>query len=298
MYYYIDFHKMNYCNMKYSAIFILVLFLVNNSLIAGAWLQGKNKGYSQFGFSYLHYNKMFYNAKAYNMPRSVTDITYQWYQEYGLSNDFDLISVIPLKSVSNGEPNDLFDFSSISKFPNQFSLFGPGNIELGIKYSLKEKKTMQSLVLKWVMPTAIKDENSGLNTGYDGSGIYGAYLLGKGWNKSYFSGELGMCYRTNGFSNDLSVLLEYGRKLKFLNNDLWMVFVMNILQPTNKGNYENGNRYYSGLYASNIRFYSPGLKLNYNITDKFWLNVSSFGALNANLGGKAPIINISIAYNW
>ena len=105
--------------------------------------------------------------------------------EYGLSDDLDLISVIPLKNVSNGEPNDLFDFSSIS-FSNQFFSFGPGNIEFGIKYSLNEKNTMQSLVLKWVMPTAIKDENSGLNTGYDGSGIYGAYLLGKGWSKSYF----------------------------------------------------------------------------------------------------------------
>jgi hypothetical protein len=241
---------------------------------------------------------MFYNARVLAIPRSVTDITWQWYQEYGISDDFDLVSIMPFKRINNGELNHAFDLTTISKMPNQYSFFGPGNIELGIKYALKERKTMQSLVLKLIMPTAINDENSGLSTGYDCTGIYGSYLIGKGWKNSYFSGELGMCFRTNGFSNDLIALLEYGRKWKVLNKEMWMVFVLNILQPLNVGDYDNALRYYTGLYASKAKYISPGLKLNYNIADKFWVNISSFGAFNTHLGGKAPILNISLAYKW
>jgi hypothetical protein len=263
--------------------------------MAGAWLQGKGQGYTQFGFSYLHYNKMFYNAKVYATPRGITDITWQWYQEYGISDNFDLICILPFKKVSNGVLNETFDFSEISKVPDQYSLFGPGNIELGIKYALKESNAMQSLILKVIMPTAIKNVNSGLNTGYDGAGIYGSYLLGKGWGNSYFSAELGLYLRNNGFSNDLSALLEYGRKGTLFKKELWLIFVVNILQPFNVGDYDNNLRYYTGLYASNTKYISPGLKLNFNIVKNYWVNISSFGALNAHLGGKAPILNISFA---
>ncbi|HIF14543.1 MAG TPA: hypothetical protein EYQ86_04165 [Bacteroidetes bacterium] len=134
--------------------------------------------------------------------------------------------------------------------------------------------------------------------GYDGAGIYGSYLLGKGWGNSYFSGELGLYLRNNGFSNDLSALLEYGRKWKVLKKEMWLVFVLNILQPINVGDYDNDLRYYTGLYASKTKYISPGLKLNYNILKNFWVNMSSFAALNAHLGGKAPILNISLAYKW
>ncbi len=79
---------------------------------------------------------------------------------------------------------------------------------------------------------------------------------------------------------------------------LWVIGVLDVRQSITDGTADNENSEQTGLYPDNQEYVAPGIKLLYEITPKFGINFSGFGAISGNLVAKSPSNTFGVFVKW
>ena len=252
--------------MKKLLFVIVSSLLFITSYAGGPWVYQKGKGFvqAQVGFTPYSYGSLL-NGGARDtegINRYIFDSDYQLYSEYGISNKFDVMVNLPLKYVSAGKQTDSLYFPTLLE---SGSLFGLGNIKIGGKMSVYDKKMKGAISLQTALRTSTRDLNKGLSTGYDANviGIYGHYG-GSVSNKTYFFIESGYRYFSNDFSDMIDFKIEIGNQLA---KKLLFIFYVDGMLSTKNGNNFDEKRLQTGLYANNQEAIVGKIKLLYDLNE-------------------------------
>ena len=276
----------------------LTIFLIFTStlLAGGPWLNKKGKGFFQVQstFPTNAYSILFLeDGKDLNLQRSVLDFTYQAYLEYGISNKFDIIAILPFKALSTQAVSK--DALASDTLPNG-SLWGIGNSKLGLKYQLMNKGVKLATSIQASLNTASQALDQGLITGYAANSI-GFYMhMGKGFSKNLYSFlDVGVNKMSNNFSSYLGIHFELGYQVK---PSFWTAFTLDLRDSFNDGSYTNSNLRQTGLYTNNQEYFAFGFKTSYELKNKTGFTAATFGAFSGNYVAKIPTFSIGIYKKW
>lgn len=293
--------------MTTKAITPFLLWILLTSTFAaqagGPWTRPKGGGYAQIGVTYIGYSTLFDgNGDIVNLRRKVTDFTTQGYLEYGITNKLTGIAIVPFKYVTTGDEVLESDyFNDASKFSDTLlpsgSLFGPGNIKLGLRYNFINKKYIFSGELNAEYGYVSYDCATALRTGYDAWVIEPQLSFGRGWNKVYFFAEGSFRYRTNNHSNELNGAVEIG--YKFIKSRTWIAFRSEGRKSLKDGSFDNNNNrlLHTGLTPNNQEYVGYGIKVAQPIGNHFAINLGLFGGMG-HWVAATPSINFGISYQW
>lgn len=281
--------------MKQAILFTL-LILTFPVLSGGPWLVKKKSGFLELQTTQPlgKYNKLFLeNGQTLNLNRSVLDITYQAYLEYGISDKINIITNLPLKVISTHEEQNILNNPILLEKGN---LVGLGNYKLLLKYKLSDKKLNSAISLQTSFNTISKNLNKGLSTGYDANYI-GLYVhLGKSFNsKLYTFIEGGYNKTLSNFSDYLDIHYELGYQIK---KSFWGALTFDIRESFKNGNYNNPNLKQTGFYTNNQEYFAYGLKASYELKNKIGFTFATFGAFSGNYVAKIATVSVGIFKKW
>lgn len=284
----------------------LLLFLFSAFGLKAQWPQGKGHAYTNISFTYLRYHEVLDGANLRNgfrhhsIERTVSDHTLNAYIEYGLTDRFTAVAELPFKILRTGEklheaPDDIYTSDTVESG----SLNDLGNLRLGGTYLLHDGDFKWSFELMGGMKTASYQNPTGLRTGYDAWYMSPSILVGKGWEKVYFSASLGYRFKTNGYADDLLSRNELGYKWQRApGKKTWFIFTMGAMIPMTEGDYDDGNSVHTALYRDEEGFVDPGLKINHYLNEHWAINISSIGAIWARHGGNELTYTGGVSYEW
>ncbi len=284
-----------------SLISLLIYLSFNSLLGQSAWVQPKGKTYLQFSATGIfNYDSQFLDGtEEYKLHTEGTDLTFQLYSEYGLTEKTTLFAMLPLKYLDFKEtdikalisdlsnPSGVIYDSGYIQLAKGGQLVGLSNIEIGLR-RLFHKKNFSITGQLSVMANSIKvDANKGLRTGYDAMIVKPGISIGYG-KAAYFSqGFLGYEYFNNDYSDRIKVYLEAGIKFK---KKFWLIGYMDLLTSLENGDRSEFSLVWAGLYLNDQEYIGLGLKFIYEIKDNIGITFNSGGAISANHLPKAPAI--------
>lgn len=271
-------------------ILIIVALIYSATLVSQSpWTQKKGKFYTQLSFSTIsNYNDLF-GDPDYQTEREISDQTFQFYSEYGLSDRTSLLLSVPFKAIQTGSLSNQSMANPLTVEASESSL---GNIQFGIKHVFSSKNWVISGQFSLEANTGSFAANSGIRTGYDAWSFTPLFLIGKGYGKSYLQGFFGADIRTNGYSSNFKIGGEYGRKL---GKSIWLIGFLDISKSFKNGDVilPNSNLA-TGLYVNNQEFGAFGLKAIGEITEKFGVNAGFGGAFFGNNVAKQLALSLGI----
>ena len=251
----------------------------------GPWSEGQWKGFAEV-------------SSLFSIATTTTDNTYQLYSELGLSDEFTVKFIFPLKQIKS--PSDMEENTGIP----QGSLFGPGNIVFGMKYKVYEDLFLLSLGADLEFPGAKRKDDVGLRSGFDKYSLRPIVSIGKGFDKSYAHAEFKPAFNTNNYSHEMGVVAEVGGQLEEI---LWLAGYIEYRGTIgNRGFNETDEEAYSftGFFRDQQRFLTLGLKISVDITQGFGISGGAFYGIgfqngtNAPNGGSVVSAKAGLYYNW
>ncbi|MFB6258561.1 MAG: hypothetical protein ABEH38_07695 [Flavobacteriales bacterium] len=282
----------------------LLLFVPIGSM--AQWPAGKGNGYANLSFTYLRYHEVIDRASFQNgfehhpIERYVSDHTLNAYLRVGVSDQFTVVTSVPFKFLATGDklleaPDDRYSSDTVEAG----NLNTLGNLRIGGSYSLHSGTYNWSVKLMMGLKTASYQHATGLRSGYDAYYASPRILVGRGWEKWYFSASVGYRYKTNGYSDELVSSNEFGYKWdRGKGKKTWFTFTMGALVPVTKGRHEDRNSVHTGLYRDREGFVDPGLKIDHYLSKHWALTLSSIGAVWARHGGNELTYTGGISYEW
>jgi len=274
-------------------IFLIFLLFHFSAKPQSAWTQEKGKVYSQITFSSIsNFSEVFGNPE-YTTERRITDQTLQLYVEYGYSNNITLIANIPFKFIKTGDVTNALNANSLTISDSKSNL---GNIEIGMKYKLYDKKWIISSQLNVEANTSSFDARSGIRSGYNAWAFTPTINIARSFNSFYIQGFSGVNLRTNKYSSNFKLGGEIGTKpLK----KLWLILYVDFLKSFNNGSIvlPQSNRLTS-LYVNNQEHGSYGLKSIYMFSEKTGVNGSFGGAFYGNNVAKRIALNFGLYHKF
>lgn len=278
-----------------TALFSVVALQFSNA--QSAWTKQKDEGYFQLQYNTIPtYDEVFQESgdKSLLPLREQTQMSFNFYGEYGITDKTTLIGHIPLKMMKSGELNKNIPWEVIDvpELPSSETIVGLGNIELGIRQQLYSKSIVVSAQLNMELNTSSFSEESGLRTGYDAYSFIPTLNIGKGWNKSYIQGFTGAALRTNDYFQSFKIGVEYGYKV---HKNLWAIGFIDGLITIDEGSL-NDPFYdsFSYMYVNDQEYMAYGLKLNYSKNDTFGFNFGFGGAFSAKRVAKMASLALGV----
>lgn len=275
-----------------TLVWIISLFLFCPLLTAqSAWTLEKNHWYTQIGFTNIGpYNELFVNGSdKREIPFEITDNTLQFYGEYGLLDKLTLSLSLPLKFIRTNS-----QASTLNAVIASESVSVLGNISFGIKRKLYDNKIVISSSFVIDANTSQYFKDSGIRTGYDAWTFLPSISFGKGTDKYFLQGSLGMGLRTNNYSHYLNLKGEVG--YKFFNR-FWTIFYMDY-----KDSFENGtillpvNNLTTSLYVNNQEYLGYGIKVIAELNSSVGITSGFGGALTANSEARKAALNLGVYF--
>ncbi len=277
--------------MLYQKVLSFLYCLAVVSLLSAQspWVREKHGYYAQLGYLTIPTTTELHSFldKPYVLNRAVTESTVQLYGEYGVDSRLTAILSLPYVFTSTDseiQPNSIF--------PNNVlpagSFSGFGNIQLGAKYKLFKHLPI-TFNLMTSLPTASYQAATGLRTGFDALGVTPSLSAGMSGKRYYVFTNFGGTYRTNNYSTSTFVKVEAGRKF----GDLYAIVVFDRLRSSENGTYNDGNSLQTGLSPDKQSWSGFGIKLNYQIKERYGITLWGFGALG-NLVQMAPSVGLSV----
>ncbi|MBW6481935.1 MAG: transporter [Vicingaceae bacterium] len=269
--------------MKLSFIsFLLLITLVFNVKAQSPWTKEKGKAYIQLGASGIFFNKARINGDKVTLGEDFSDITIQAYTEYGITNKLEAQAVLPYKF--------LYSKNKASSATNNYNNLG--NITLGLKYLLSNKKWKLSAGVQYSPKTSSYDNNSGFSTGFNAHTVLPYITIGSSKGKWYYFGNIGYGYLNNNYSDYLRLVLEAGYKFSEKGHVIFAVDTRNIINK--EAAFLSDNKQ-SIFYLDQQNYYGVGLKVNYEFKkDKFGINSSVFGGIDNDNVALAPSFNFGV----
>jgi hypothetical protein len=284
--------------LKSTFLFLAALIITATSLHAGGpWPQPKGKGYFKISEWWVKFDQHFTDEGKLdpNVTTGVYNTTL--YAEYGLTDR--LTGVVNFPFFSRNVINNVVSATTGEVIIPGEALNGLGDAEVGLRYGLSAPGSSLpiaiSLTLGLPLGEDLAGEQGNLQTG-DGefnqvvmAHIGSGFKLGK--KSAYWSAQVGVNNRTNGFSDEFRYGLEGGVALA--NNKLWVIGRLNGVNSFFNGDTaaETNN---TSIFANNAEFISPGLELNYYVTDKLGFSVGAAGAIGGKIIAAAPGYNVGV----
>lgn len=281
-----------------KVIFIIVFLNSIAAIAGGPWLLQKKGGFLQVQSTFPTgtYKRIFLeNNQDLDLRREVLDLNLQGYLEYGLSNKFNLIAVIPLKYVSTSDLNADVPQDPLNTLPAD-DLFGFGNLQFRLKYRLSNKKVKAAVSLYSSLNNVDARLNSGLVTGYLASsiGLFG-HVGGSLSDNWYTFLEAGYNIPDNGFSQFVEGNYELGYQVK---KNWWVVFTMGLRASMKTGSFVNDNLRQTALYTNDQEFFSFGGKTSYEWESKWGMNFAIHGAFSGHYVAHIPTMSLGVFKKW
>ncbi len=255
-------------NLKY---FIVLTALLTQFLKLGAqspWTREKGHAYLQTGSSFLYISRAIVDNQTVTLNKQITDITPQFYGEYGITNKLEVQTILPYKTffIKNESSNNSFN--------------GVSNPTIGLKYKISDKKWKWSGGVSYSANFSKYDLNTGLSTDFNANTILTYTSLGSSKGKFYYFFNIGYGYMDNDYSDYLKIVTEVGYNFVPKAHLILVLDARNIISKENA--FVNDNEQ-SLVYLDRQTFNGFGLKMNYEfIKDKFGTNLSTFGGFNNN----------------
>ncbi len=269
---------------------LLALFVSSFIFAQSPWIKEKGRFFTSFSYSIIsNYNEVFANPD-FSTNGNISDKTYQFFGEYGVTNNTSVLVNIPLKSI---DINNFIDpaIDCVGDCSENFSKTALGNISLGIKHNFLKKSWVLSGQLNAELNTSSYDSNSGIRTGYDAYTFTPLFLAGTSFGKNYFQSFIGADIRTNNYSSNLKIGGEIGRKIT---QNIWLIGFVDISQSLENGDILLPNRNISNsLYVNNQEYVAYGLKGILQFCD-FGLTAAFGSALSGNNVPKTTAFSIGI----
>lgn len=278
------------------------LLLWQTSVYAGAWVREQGSGYIQLSFTYLKSNSLFNKTEPdpLFLNRKVTDNTLGLYGEYGITDDLTVIGYVPWKFMVTD--NEILESNFISDTLPSGRLSAFGNSFFILKQKLIQKKHALTAQLRIEAPIDNVDI-TGLSSGYNNWVFHPSLLLGRGYNRWYYSIDAGFRFRTNNYSNEFYGNLELGYKLvENMNDHIGKnVWVMGVLEPKLSmydGSVDDGIKINTARFVNNQEYFAWGTKFIYSYNKDYSINLGIYGSFYGNLVMRFPSLNIGISYEW
>lgn len=270
--------------MKRIALSVVITFLfIGQSINAQSpWAREKNKAYTQLSVTGLFYNQIEYNGKTTDLNSDYTDITTQFYGEYGITDKLEAQLILPFKSVS-------FQAVGANNFQN---LSGFGNLTIGLKYKVYDHRWKISSGIQYAANSITRDASKRLSTGFNANTFLPYVAVGTSQGKWYYFGNIGYGYMDNNYSDYIKLSAEVGYNIIPKGYIILAFDSRNVV--SNEGAFNNDNNQWPS-YFDRQAYDAFGLKLNYEIKkDKFGVNFSTFGAFGIDNAPLAPTLNLGL----
>lgn len=278
-------------------IILIASLIFSFSIFAGGpWLVKAKSGFFELQTTQPvgKYTKLFLeNGETLNLNRSVLDMTFQGYLEYGITDKINIIGSIPLKVISTHEKQPVADNPYTL---DEGNLIGLGNTKIALKYKLSENKINTAISIQASFNTISQDLNKGLATGYDANyiGFYGH--IGKGINENLYTYiDLGYNTTQSDFSDYIDIHYEIGYQLK---KSFWGAITFDIRESIKDGDYNNLNLKQTGFYTNNQEYFAYGLKASYELENNVGFTAATFGAISGNYVAKIATFSLGIYKKW
>lgn len=276
-----------------SSFLLLTIFVLcyQATVAQSAWTKNKGELYSQLSFSTIPSYSEIFNDNTYRTSREITDNTIQLYAEYGLNDKWTLITNIPIKSITTGS---IVDNPTFSPSITESSKTALGNIQLGLKRKLYDKKFVLSGQLNIEANTGDFYADSGIRTGYDAWTFTPILNLGRGYKNYFFQVFTGVDIRTNNYSSNFKIGGEFGYTA--IKNINLIAFLDAVISFKNGDIVLPQSNLETALYINNQEYTAFGLKGLYDFTDNFGLTLGFGGAISANNVAKQLALSGGVFY--
>lgn len=271
---------------------LLLLFICGSSLLAGGpWPQPKGKAYIKLSEWWVRFDSHYTDEG--DLDPNVTTGVYNTtlYLEYGLTDR--LTGIVNFPFFSRNTVNNVVSATTGEVIIPGEALNSVGDTELGLKYTLTDQSAKVpfavSLTLGLPLGTDIAGEEGNLQTG-DGEfnqllQLHAGSSFQLGNQAGYWSAQIGVNNRTNGFSDEFRYGIEAG--LGLASNKLWLI-----------GRLQGVNSFFNGetaattnntsIFANNAEFLSPSIEANYYFTKRFGVSAGVGGAISGRIIAAAP----------
>ncbi|MDO6810381.1 hypothetical protein Q4603_17280 [Zobellia galactanivorans] len=271
-----------------------LLFLFSVSLFSqGAWTKAKNKAYVQLSYYNIAAYSGVYGNPDYRTERKITDNTLQLFGEYGISDKTTVLLSLPIKMIKAG---DVVSSTAGVPITSDGSETALGNLVLGVKHQLYNKKWVISGQLNFEANTGSYFEASGLRSGYDTFTLSPKLNIGRGYDNFFVQASTGVDIRFNDYSSNFRASAEAGVKpIK----RLWIIGFLDF-----STSFENGEvilpeaNLATGLYLNDQAYVAYGIKGIVEITEKFGVLANYTSAISGTNVPKRAVLGGGIYHKF
>lgn len=297
--------------MNFKTFFLItsILFVCADcSWCNGPWLLKKNQISTGFHFSFIPPVNRIHksNFKTQYLHRWISDYNFNYTFNYGWTDQLELSFSLPTKFVaSSSKLTDLqaIDFSdqvlmpADTVFPHG-QLFDLGNLCLGLKYRITDKKFKSAIHIQFSWPSQLNDTylKNGLRTAFPCWTFALGYSFGASNAKRYWYLDTGFAYRTHGYNPYFSGAFEIGWHIKSIIFALELAYNINI--PLEKDDPVFGFQNISALYLNNQNYVALTLKLIIPVAQKWNVFFALGGGIWANNIQQGPSISCGFNYTF
>ncbi len=269
-------------------IFILLFFSIHN--FADGWTQKKGEGYFSLDYRILSGSKYHDNTGVNIVIPKLTDMAFNFYGEFGLTNDLTIIANFPFYKILK---KDISFKQEI--FGQEEKNSGIGDLDLAFRYKIKTfGQTTISASLLFGLPLSKETNNTLLLGDGEFNQAFG-FELGHSLYPlpAYISGGIKFNNRNNGYSDQLYYSFEGGYSV--INNLLFIVR-LHAIQSLHNG--EKNNSIRTLLFANNQQFIAYKFSALYNLTNKLGVSASFESGIIAYNIQSAPVFTIGFFYKY
>ncbi|NND79929.1 MAG: hypothetical protein HKN53_08520 [Maribacter sp.] len=272
-------------------LLLLPFFLFTITLFSqGAWTKSKNEAYLQLSYFNIGGYTNIYGSPDYSTEREITDNTLQLFGEYGLSEKTTLLLSLPIKMIKSGDVV-LEGATPITAEGSKSTL---GNLVFGIKHQLYKKKWVLSGQFNIEANTGGFYPELGLRSGYDTWTLSPKLNVGRGFENFFVQGTTGVDIRFNGYSSNFLFGGEVGAK-PF--KPLWLIAYFDLSSSFKNGDIQlPASNLATGLYVNDQEYTAYGLKVIFEINQKFGVLANYTSALSGNNVPKSAVYGAGLYY--
>ncbi|OWW25142.1 hypothetical protein B4Q04_11420 [Zobellia sp. OII3] len=271
-----------------------LLFLFSVSLFSqGAWTKEKNKAYVQLSYYNIAAYSGVYGNPDYRTERKITDNTLQLFGEYGIFDKTTVLLSLPIKMIKAGDAVSSTAGVPITSDGSEAAL---GNLVLGVKHQLYNKKWVISGQLNFEANTGSYFEASGLRSGYDTFTLSPKLNIGRGYDNFFVQASTGVDIRFNDYSSNFRASAEAGVKSI---KRLWIIGFLDF-----STSFENGEvilpeaNLATGLYLNDQAYVAYGIKGIVEITEKFGVLANYTSAISGTNVPKRAVLGGGIYHKF
>lgn len=277
--------------MKFNSLLFLLLLLPIMITAQSPWTPGNKGQYHQLSFTTLPaYDKLHTSGDAFELERSVTDNTLQYYSEIGIGDQFSATLILPFKMLKAGELTDAMNINPISTNGNLSAL---GDIQVVGKYQFLKKENLVIAASFLVgLPTSKAQDDTGLRSGFKALQLSPGISIGTGKEKFYTYGFVNYNYYAEDFASSVYAGAEFG--WKFTPSFILAAHLSTVVTLDDGSNVPTLENLSTGLYLNGFEFTALQLKLMKEFSDPNLGVFLSLGGGTGNLVAQALAISFGV----